>query len=182
MAEKGNNQSGIEISTYDEKWVKYFLLLEDVLKNTLGDLIIRIEHVGSTSVIGLGAKPILDIDVVIEDYSVFSTIIKGLEKIGYYHQEKWSFEGREAFGRKDTLVPWDGKNTNWIDHHLYVCNKDSKELAKHLAFRNYLRNNPVAVAEYEHLKRDLAKRAIDRATYSEGKTKFVNKIFEKMMK
>jgi GrpB-like predicted nucleotidyltransferase (UPF0157 family) len=98
-------------------------------------------HVGSTSVKGLGAKPILDIDVVIEDYSVLPAVINKLEKIGYYYQKNWSFEGREAFGRKDKFVPWDGKNTNWMEQDLYVCNKDSTELARHLLFRNYLRNN-----------------------------------------
>lgn len=181
MSKKENNQSGVEIFPYDEKWGKSFLSLENVLKNTLGDLIICVEHVGSTSVKGLGAKPILDIDVVIEDYCVLSAVIEGLEKIGYYHQENWSFEGREAFGRKDGLVPWNEKNTNWMEHHLYVCNKDSKELARHLAFRNYLRNNSEAVAEYEQLKKELAKTAIDRAAYTESKTNFIRKILEKAM-
>ena len=177
-----SNLSGIVIVTYNEKWEKSFILLEGFLKKTLGDLIICVEHVGSTSVKGLSAKPILDIDVVIEDYCVLPAVIEGLKKIGYYHQENWSFEGREAFGRKDPLVPWDEKNTNWIEHHLYVCNKDSKELARHLAFRNYLRNNTEAVAEYEQLKKYLAKNAIDRATYTEGKTKFVSEILERVMK
>lgn len=179
MSVKENNQTGIEIFPYDEKWEKTFLSIEDVMKNNLGDLIICVEHVGSTSVKGLGAKPILDIDVVIEDYNVLPAVVKSLEKIGYYHQENWSFEGREAFGRKDTLVPWDRQNTNWIEHHLYVCNKDSNELARHLAFRDYLRNNPDAVAEYEQLKNNLAKTEKNRITYNEGKTKFVNKILEK---
>lgn len=57
----------------------------------------------------------------------------GLEQIVYFHQEVWSFEGREAFGRKDvSTVGW--KGTQWVEHHLYVCHKDSKELATHLAF------------------------------------------------
>jgi GrpB-like predicted nucleotidyltransferase (UPF0157 family) len=182
MSLKENDQTGIEIFPYDKKWEKTFLSIEDILKNNLGDLIICVEHVGSTSVKGLGAKPILDIDVVIEDYSVLAAVIKSLQKIGYYHQENWSFEGREAFGRKDKLVPWDGKNTHWMEHHLYVCNKDSTELARHLLFRNYLRNNPEVVTEYEQLKNDLAKTAKDRATYTEGKTKFVSKILEKAMR
>ncbi|MFJ7978060.1 GrpB family protein [Peribacillus sp. NPDC096379] len=179
MSVKDNNLTGIEIFPYDEKWEKTFQSIEDVLKSNLGDLIICVEHVGSTSVKGLRAKPILDIDVVIEDYSVLPAVIKSLQKIGYYHQENWSFEGREAFGRKDKLVPWDGKNPNWMEHHLYVCNKDSTELARHLLFRNYLRNNPEAVAEYEQLKNDLAMTAKDRANYTESKTKFVTKILEK---
>lgn len=130
---------------------------------------------------GLGAKPILDIDVVIEDYSVLPAVIKILQRIGYYHQEDWSFEGREAFGRKDKFVPWDGKNKNWMEHHLYVCYKDSVELARHLLFRDYLRNNPETIAEYEQLKNDLAITAKDRSKYTEGKTKFITKILEKAM-
>lgn len=181
-SEKENNQSRIEIVEYDEKWAKAFRLLEEILQNTLEDLIICIEHVGSTSVKGLGAKPILDIDIVIEDYHVLPAVTSGLEKIGYFHQQNWSFKGREAFGRRDSLVPWDGRKTNWIEHHLYVCHKNSKELASHIAFRNYLRNNPDAVNEYVQLKKSLAKTAKDRTAYTDGKTNFINKILEKAMR
>ncbi len=62
----------------------------------------------------------------------------GLEQIGYFRQEEWSFEDRETFGRNDISTPWDGEGTQWMEHHLYVCNKNSEELAKHLAFRDYL--------------------------------------------
>lgn len=179
MSMKENNPTGIEIFPYNETWETAFLTIEDVLKSRLGDLIISVEHVGSTSVKGLGAKPILDIDIVIEDYSVLPTVIKNLQKLGYYHQENWSFKGREAFGRKNSLVPWDGKDITWMEHHLYVCNKDSAELARHLLFRNYLRDNPEAVVEYEQIKTDLAKTAKDRASYTEGKTKFVTEILKK---
>lgn len=176
MTNENNIHSGIEIYEYDEQWSTTFLSLKQVLENVLEDLIIGIEHVGSTSVKGLGAKPILDIDVVIEDYSVLPEVIIKLEMVGYYHQENWSFKGREAFGRKDASVPWDGKRTSWMEHHLYVCNKDSEELARHLAFRDYLRNNPNAVIEYEQLKKDLAKNAKDRTEYTLGKTTFINEI------
>lgn len=60
--------------------------------------------------------------------------------------------------------------------------QSEKILARHLAFRNYLRNNSEAVSEYEQLKKYLARKAIDRATYTEGKTKFVSKILERVMK
>ncbi len=172
----------IKIENYNPKWESEFCKLQAVIETAMEQLILSIEHVGSTSVKGLGAKPILDIDVVIEDYNVLPNVIKGLEKIGYFHQENWSFEGREAFGRKDILVPWDGKSTIWMEHHLYVCNKDSKELARHLAFREYLRDHPEAIIEYEQLKKDLAKNAKDRTNYSLGKTNFITKILEKAMK
>ncbi|MED4729680.1 GrpB family protein [Aneurinibacillus migulanus] len=172
----------IKIENYNPKWESEFCKLQAVIETAMEQLILSIEHVGSTSVKGLGAKLILDIDVVIEDYNVLPNVIKGLEKIGYFHQENWSFEGREAFGRKDILVPWDGKSTIWMEHYLYVCNKDSKELARHLAFRDYLRDHPEAIIEYEQLKKDLAKNAKDRTNYSLGKTNFITKILEKAMK
>jgi GrpB-like predicted nucleotidyltransferase (UPF0157 family) len=172
----------VEIENYKPQWESEFHELQDVIETEIGQLILSIEHVGSTAVKGLGAKPILDIDVVVEDYSVLPVVTQGLEKIGYFHQENWSFKGREAFGRKDTSVPWNEKNTIWMEHHLYVCNKDSEELARHLAFRNYLREHPEAVIEYDQLKRDMAKTIKERTTYTLGKTNFVNKILEEAMK
>ncbi|KFM99387.1 grpB family protein [Bacillus clarus] len=141
-----------------------------------------IEHVGSTSVKGLASKPMLDIDVVIEKYELFPKVVKTLEKIGYFHQEEWSFKGREAFGRKDKFVPWNGKSTVWMEYHLYVCDKNSEELRRHLAFRDYLREQPNATMEYGQLKRELAKTVKDRASYSLGKTEFIKGVLEKVMK
>lgn len=173
--------SGVEVVKFDEQWAEAFQSMKQIISKCLNDLIIDIEHVGSTSVQGLGAKPILDIDVVVENYDTFTEVIKELEKIGYFHQKEWSFEGKEAFGRKDIYTPWDEKGTQWMEHHLYVCNKDSKELARHLAFRDYLRNNPQAIIEYENIKRNLANTVKDRTSYTSGKTEFINKILEKVI-
>ncbi|MCA1062768.1 GrpB family protein [Rossellomorea sp. AcN35-11] len=169
----------MEILQYDKKWAETFKLIKEVISISLSGLIIDIEHVGSTSIIGLAAKPILDIDIVIEDNSVFPNVISELEKIGYYYQEEWSFSGREVFGRNDELTPWDGKDTHWMEHHLYVCNKDSEELAMHLAFRDYLRNNQEAVIEYENLKKTLANPVINRTSYTSGKSEFISGILKK---
>ena len=174
-------RSSIEIVTFDERWTECFQSVKQVIRKSLNGLIIDVEHVGSTSVNGLGSKPILDIDIVIDHYAILHNVILGLEKIGYFHQEEWSNEGREAFGRKDISVPWDGSGTQWMEHHLYVCTKDSKELARHIAFRDYLRNNPQSVIEYEKIKRDLAKKVCDRKSYTVGKTVFINKILQKVM-
>lgn len=155
--------------------------MKEILSKSLGDLIIAIEHVGSTSVQGLAAKPILDVDIVIENYDVFPHVIQGLENIGYFPQEEWSFEGREAFGRNDIYTPWDGNSTYWMEHYLYVFNKDSVELAKHLAFRDYLSSNPQVVMEYENLKRKLANTVKDRTFYTLSKTEFISNILEKVI-
>ncbi|WP_066060227.1 GrpB family protein [Robertmurraya korlensis] len=76
MSETGNNQSGIEIYDYDGNWRKTFLLIEEVLKNTLGNLLLRVEHVGSTSVRGLAAKPIVDIDDEMVLYPMLRKVLK----------------------------------------------------------------------------------------------------------
>lgn len=172
---------GIVICKYDENWMLEFESIKGVLNNALGDLIIGIEHVGSTAVPGLGAKPILDIDIVIEGYEIFPKVVFALERLGYLHQKEWSFEGREAFGRKDESAPWTGEGSSWMKHHLYVCNVESSELAKHIAFRNYLRRNPQAAFEYEKLKRQLAKIENQRTSYTSGKTEFIHSILGKVM-
>jgi len=171
----------IEVVDFNERWVEEFNSIKQVISRCIGKLVLGVEHVGSTSVKGLPAKPILDIDIIIENYDVLPELTRKLESIGYFHQEEWSFEGREAFGRKDIFTPNDEEGTHWMEHHLYVCNKDSNELARHLAFRDYLRNNPQAVSEYGLVKRDLAKRVNDRASYTLGKTEFINKILEKVI-
>lgn len=104
--------SKIEIEVYNPQWEMIFHKLKSVLCKEISELVIAIEHVGSTSVKGLGAKPILDIDIVIKDYSIFPRVIQGLEKLGYFHQGNLGIEEREAFGRKDNLVPWGEEKTN----------------------------------------------------------------------
>lgn len=111
-------------------------------------MIIGIEHVGSTSVEGLSAKPCIDIDVVIKDYSVFNTIVSKLEAIGYIYEGNLGIEGREAF--KYFNKP------HLQTHHLYVCPQQSKELHRHLTFRDFLRSNPEAVKKYGAVKEKAA--------------------------
>ena len=71
---------------YDAQWEQAFVSIKDEIHKALGPLAIGIEHVGSTSVRGLSAKPIIDIDVVIKDYSVFDAVVAALKEIGYHHE------------------------------------------------------------------------------------------------
>jgi GrpB-like predicted nucleotidyltransferase (UPF0157 family) len=170
----------ITIEEYNIKWESEFYKLQSLINNVIKELVLSIEHVGSTSVKGLAAKPILDIDIVIEDYKIFPEVVKKLETIGYYHQAEWSFNGREAFGRKDAFVPWDGESTVWMEHHLYVCDKNSEELRKHIAFRDYLREHEEVAIEYGRLKEELVRESKNRSSYSEGKTAFITNIVGQM--
>ncbi|MED2790929.1 GrpB family protein [Bacillus wiedmannii] len=170
----------ITIEEYNIKWESEFNKLQSLVNNVIKELALSIEHVGSTSVKGLASKPILDVDIVIEEYGIFPEVVKILETIGYYHQADWSFKGREAFGRKDAFVPWDGERTVWMEHHLYVCDKNSEELRRHIAFRDYLREHEDVAVEYGRLKEELARESKNRSSYSEGKTAFITNILEKI--
>ena len=155
---------------YDEQWKNDFLQIKAELTNVLDQLAIEIEHVGSTSVQGLSAKPIIDIDVVIKEYNELKNVISALEKIGYQHEGNLGIAGREAF-------KYDGKE-HLRKHHLYVCPEDSPELKRHIAFRDYLQTHPDAVREYSRIKEEGAELYpddIDR--YIEHKSPFIEKIY-----
>ena len=139
----------VEVVPYDKRWVQSFLEIKAEIKEALGDLALTVEHVGSTSVEGLSAKPVIDIDVIIENETVLEAVISALAEIGYEHEGDLGIEGREAFR-------YSGKD-HLQKHHLYVCPKDSPELRRHLAFRNYLRSNPAAAEEYGRIKAEGAR-------------------------
>ena len=86
---------------YDKAWPSAFENIRLELKAVLGDLIIGIEHVGSTSVEGLSAKPCIDIDVIIRDYSSFDAVVQKLATIGYIHEGDLGIKDREAFTYTD---------------------------------------------------------------------------------
>lgn len=160
----------VVVLPYDEQWKQDFLVIKNELTSALGELALRIEHVGSTSVEGLSAKPIIDIDVVIKDHSVFKEVVSALGAIGYRHEGDLGIAGREAF-------KYDGKE-HLRKHHLYVCPEDSAELKRHTAFRDHLRTHPDAVREYSRIKEEGAKLYpydIDR--YIEHKSPFIQKIY-----
>lgn len=175
--------SKIVIKEYNISWKKSYDKLEKVLSNLLNGLIVSIEHVGSTSVEGLSAKPILDIDIIIDSYDVFPDIVEKLNQVGYFYEGDLGIKGREAFGRKDEFVPYSKEKNIWMDQHLYVCPKYSEELKRHIAFRDYLRKNKDKAYEYGKLKKKLAAQyRSEREKYTEAKTNFItgtiNEIFK----
>jgi GrpB-like predicted nucleotidyltransferase (UPF0157 family) len=142
----------IKVVPYDEEWKQQFEDIRNVLSKQLGPIALGIEHVGSTSVPGLAAKPILDIDIVISSRDDLREVVKALSTIGYYHQGDGGVVGREQFAHQDEKVPWDGSDRTWPQHIVYVCDKTCHQLVSHLALRNYLRQNPEDVREYSDVK------------------------------
>ena len=139
---------------------------KDIIYNS-----IKIEHVGSTSVEGLSSKPVIDLDIVIEK-DKFEIIKKLLNKKGYEHEGDLGIEGREAFS-------YSGKE-ELMTHHLYVCPKDSKELFKHITFRDFLKNNPTLASEYSKVKEQAAVLYPDDIDkYMEFKSEIIEKIYKR---
>ncbi len=158
---------------YDERWEQDFLKIKAEIQDALGDLALRIEHVGSTSVRGLSAKPIIDLDVVIRDYGVLDDVISMLREIGYRHEGDLGIRGREAFA-------YDGKDHLRM-HHLYVCPQDSPELARHIAFRDYLRSHAEAVRTYSRIKEEgAALYPDDIDKYAEHKSPFIETVYREI--
>ncbi|MBE6607777.1 MAG: GrpB family protein [Ruminococcaceae bacterium] len=138
----------VVVLPYDEAWKYAFEDIKREIYSILGNLAVGIEHIGSTSVEGMSAKPCIDIDVIIEDYSLFDAVVDKLAGIGYIYEGDFGIKDREAFkySNKEHLMT----------HHLYVCPQNSEELNRHITFRNYLRNNPDAVKKYSKVKEKAA--------------------------
>lgn len=152
---------------YDPTWPRIFEEIRATVSGMLGDLVVTIEHVGSTSVPGLAAKPIIDLDVAILTRVHLPLAIERLATLGYVYRGDLGIPGREAF-RRPAGTP---------NHHLYVCTPDTPSHREHLALRDYLRAYPDAAREYGELKRRLAmayRHDID--SYIEGKTEFITNI------
>ena len=138
----------VTVLPYDRRWKVAFEAIRQELESALGELALRVEHVGSTSVEGLSAKPCIDIDLVIKDYTVLDAVVKRLACIGYFHEGDLGIAGREAFRYTD--------KPHLQMHHLYVCPQTSEELRRHVVFRDYLRNHPEAVERYSRVKEEAA--------------------------
>jgi GrpB-like predicted nucleotidyltransferase (UPF0157 family) len=158
------------LALHNPEWAAEFEALRDVYTSSLGTLIVRVEHVGSTAVPSLLAKPILDIDIVMPGYEVFPEIVAHLKRLRYVHNGDQGIRDREVFKPLDSSAPFTSRPRQWMPHHLYVCPADSLELRRHLVFRDALRAHDNLRQEYEKRKLDIAGRSGgDRKVYAQIK-------------
>jgi GrpB-like predicted nucleotidyltransferase (UPF0157 family) len=158
---------------YDQAWEKAFKTIKSFLDQALKDQVIAIEHIGSTSVEGLAAKPIIDIDIIIDSDHQFEAVKNSLEQLGYRHEGDLGIKDREAF-KYDTMH-------DLMKHHLYVCPSDSIELKKHLTFRDYLRTHPDDRDRYSEIKKRAAmNHPEDIDGYIEEKSPLIESIYRKL--
>lgn len=169
----------IKVEDYNPKWAHAFNELKEALLTHISkDL--HIEHVGSTSVPGLAAKPIIDIDIVVKTKADVLDLIGALENLGYIHQGDLGIEGREAFKRSLKDVPLlKEHHSKWAPHHLYVVLESSDAYKNHMALKEFLMANEDTVKEYGALKKALAHQyPHDIDTYIKEKTPFILRILK----
>ncbi len=164
------------IEKYNPVWIQQFENIKQAISNALNALTYTIEHVGSTAVPGLDAKPIIDLDIIYTNPEEFIKIKKALENAGYFHNGNQGIEDREAFKRN-------GKQfhaiLDTIQHHLYVCPAYSKALERHLLSRNYLRTHEWARIKYQQMKYEIAEKAgQDKKIYAALKELTVNEFID----
>ena len=153
------------VREYDPRWAQEFAREELILRRALDALVSGIEHIGSTAVPGLAAKPVLDIAVALQDPSTFVEARHRLAVCGYEYRGDLGSEGGHVFTR--------GPETART-HYLHLQEAGSTQWRHYLAFRDMLRNDPVKRDEYAALKRDLALRFPNvRRSYLVGKATFI---------
>jgi GrpB-like predicted nucleotidyltransferase (UPF0157 family) len=154
----------VVVVDYDEEWPRRFDELRRMIWPVVADVALRIEHVGSTSVPGLAAKPIVDMTIVVARRSDVPPAIERLATLGYRHLGNLDIVDREAFDHRADLPR----------HNLYVCPQGTIGVVNQVAVRDYLRAHPEAARRYGALKKQLAAQfPTDIDSYVFGKTDFV---------
>ncbi|KFY06551.1 hypothetical protein V492_07965 [Pseudogymnoascus sp. VKM F-4246] len=173
----------VTVSPYDESWVTAFSSIQAALSAALTTVkVLSIEHVGSTSVPGMAAKPIIDIDVVVADEDITAAII-ALELNGYtYHEETASLDRYAVRYNKHMHLAKDTEElvTGEIRRNVYICGPESLSLRNHLAVREALRNDGELREEYSRVKMELAK--VDHTAlcnYVDGKDAVLRKVLSR---
>jgi len=160
----------IIIEEYNPHWKSLFQEETTKLSIALSDIDITIEHIGSTSVEGLGAKPVIDILIGLRDFSLANDQIAKITNLGYQYMNTY-----------EDVMPYRRffiKESNRIrTHHIHMVEIDSEFWIRHIAFRNFLINNPDERMNYYQLKIELAKKEWkDGNEYADAKSEFIRRI------
>ncbi len=168
MAEKethSSEQRDVELVPHNPEWSQQADQEISRLHEGLSFPIIGIYHIGSTSVSGIKAKPILDFVMEVENIEDVIGSVAEFKTLGYISKGEFGIPGRQFF-TQDT----DGQRT----HHLHVFQRGHPDIERHTIFRDYLRANPDAAREYEKLKEKLAKRFPKQSrNYTAAKSDFI---------
>ena len=162
----GPEKRNIRIVDYDPRWTAKFLTHADAIAKALGDAAVGIEHIGSTSVTGLAAKPIIDILLIVRQSQDEASYLPILEAAGYI------LRVREPEFHEHRML-----RTPERDVHVHVYSQGCPEIERYLTFRNRMRNNTDDRQLYERIKRRLAAEDwSDMNAYADAKSEVIEGI------
>ena len=168
----GLKQGTVRLESYTPAWARRFAAEKRRLARYLTTRGTRVEHIGSTAVPGLAAKPIIDIAIAIPSFKRLPSVTAALERARYTYKGEYGLPGRHFYVRGEP-----------VSFHLHLVEHTSEHWVRWLAFRDYLRANPDDAVQYDRFKQDLAVRfASDRDAYTKAKTPFVNTMLTKALK
>lgn len=158
----------VELAEYNSNWKKEYEKEEKLLKEVLGERIIEIRHIGSTSIEGLMAKPVIDILVVINSLDEITEIEEMLKPYDYENRGQQGVSDRYFFAKG----PEDARS-----HYIHFVEPNSKTYYNQVYFKRYLIEHPEYIKKYCDLKQELAEKFADeRPKYTAGKNEFITNV------
>ena len=163
----------IEVVPYDPKWVESFEEERVLLQNVFDGYAESIHHIGSTAIIGIPAKPVIDIMIVVREIGLVDRLDPRMIEEGYTPKGEFGIPGRRYFPKGT-----DEHRT----HHVHVFQTGAPDVDRHNAFRDYLNTHEEEAKEYGRLKTELARRfPTDIESYMDGKDAFIKRTQEKAL-
>ncbi len=168
----GLQRKTMRLVPHDPSWHDEYLKERERIITALGDRILSLEHIGSTSINGIFAKPIIDMAVGVKSFDDGFACIAPLESIGYLFVGESGVPGRHYFRT----------NSEFVLHHIHMFAIDSQLYANHILFRDYMNTHPDDAQAYSELKLSLWKKNLPREEYTEAKAPFIEEVLEKARK
>jgi len=170
----GLKRGVVELRTHNPQWEELFKQEKELISSVIADFLVDIQHIGSTAIPNIVAKPIIDIAVAIDSLDNIEKIIPPLKNIGFIYRGEQGIPDRHMFVKG---------GENYRTHHLHVMQKDHYEWDKHILFRDFLKKHSNDAKQYSELKKLLFIRfGNDREKYTDSKSEFIQNIIEKAKK
>ena len=164
----GLERGGVRLVPHDPEWARIYEGERARIEAAIGVHVLDIQHVGSTSIPGIAAKPIVDIAIGVESYEGARVCIAPLEALGYTYHGEHGIPGRHYFTRGDPTL-----------YHVHMHEVTSRAWGNLVLFRDYILAHPKEAQAYLELKQRMAERhRRDRRAYTDGKAAFIERILE----
>lgn len=169
----------VKVEKYNPQWQDEFNKEKENLKEIFGNVAKSIEHVGSTSIVGLSAKPIIDIAIGVDNLEDINKVKEKVLKFSHYTIKENNADG-EILMRRGTPVKEGEIKPDYITHFIHIMEINSLKYRETIAFRDFLRANKQVLKEYDNLKQKLAiKYENDRKAYFHAKNEFIKSVLNK---